>query len=298
MITTVPDTDADFIDQESVKQVHGDRFAARGRPARVGVVMMQKDEIRLLDPWLRYSAFIFGASNLHVLDNGSTDPVVLARLEQAEAEGVRVIRDYNQPEHAANRGAVVTEVLQRLEAEEPFDFLMPLDCSMFIAYLAPDGRVDTSTDGVLNYLNSNHKDDPKILMTRGAFLSLPGFKGFYHFKNTRRCFFASGSVGEVASAYHQGKSRRSDVEGRTALVHFHYRFLPYEFLDAAARADLDRPSEEFAAEGFRNFKGKLAEDAFRKMGEEEYLQFFRKFDRLPIASLRTALRRLGSDIPW
>jgi len=297
MSSTETDDD-DYTDQESVKRVHGGRFANRGRPARVGVVMMQKDETRLLDPWLRYNAVVFGASNLHILDNGSTDPAVLARLEQAEAEGVKVIRDYNQPEHAANRGAVVTEVLRRLEAEEPFDFLMPLDCSMFIAYQAPNGRVDTSTDGVLNYLSSNHKDDPKVLLTRGAYLNLPGFKGFYLFKNTRRCFFASGSVGEISGAYHQAKSRASEAEIRTALVHFHYRFLPYELLDEAARADLDRPSEEFAAEGFRNFKGKLSEGSFRDISEQDYLLFFRKFDRIPISSLRTTLRRLGSDIPW
>lgn len=292
------EADSDFTDQEIVTQVHGGRFAARGRPARVAVVMMQKDQTRLLDPWLRYNAFIFGASNLYILDNGSTDPAVLARLEQAESEGVRVIRDYNRPEHAANRGEIVTGFLRRLEAEEPFDFLMPLDCDMFVAYQAPDGRVDTSTDGVLNYLNSNHKDEAKILMTRGAYLSLPGFKGFYHFKNTRRCFFAAGSVGEVESRYHLGKSRRSEEESRTALVHFHYRFLPYEFLDEAARQELDRPSEEFAAEGFRNFKGKLSANTFQEISEADYLLFFRKFDRMPLASLRTALRKLGSDLPW
>lgn len=297
MSMTVPDDDDDFSDEQVVKQVHADRFASRGRPARVGVVMMQKDEIHLLDPWLRYNAAIFGATNLHVLDNGSTNPTVLARLEQAEADGVKVIRDHATPEDAANRGTIVTNLLRKLEAEEPFDFLMPLDCDAFIAYQAPNGRIDTSTDGVLNYLSTSHKDDPKLLLTRGAYLSLPGFRGFYLFKNTRRCFFASGSVGEVSSLYHQGKSRLSDKEARTPLVHFHYRFRPFEYLDDASLASLDRPNEDYAAEGFRNFKGKLA-GSFRNMPEADYLAFFRRFDRMPISSLRTSLRQLGSDLPW
>ena len=51
--------------------------------ARVACVMMQKDEVHLLEPWLAYHGYLFGFENLYVLDNGSTRPdVLLTRSEE------------------------------------------------------------------------------------------------------------------------------------------------------------------------------------------------------------------------
>ena len=83
----------------------------------------------------------------------------------------------------------------------------------------------------------------------------------------------------------------------TALVHFHYRFPPYPLLDDAARALLDALPETAAAEGLKGFRGKMEGLSFRTMDEAAYHAFFRRFDRVPLASLRTALKRRGCSLP-
>lgn len=63
----------------------------------VACVMMQKDEAILLEPWLTYHGHLFGFSNLHVIDNGSTRADVQAVLHRFAALGVHV--DYSHPSH-------------------------------------------------------------------------------------------------------------------------------------------------------------------------------------------------------
>ena len=296
MSATGPYDDPMFVEERDVRDVHSGRLAVRGRAANVAVVMMQRDEDRMLDPWLRYHAHVFGAGNLHVLDNGSSLPGVRERLERAAAEGVRIVTDYAGPEHAANRGVLIGGLLRELEAEG-FDFLMPLECNAFVAHQAPDGRVGCGPDTVLGHLNADHKDDPRLLLIRGAYLNVPGQPGFYFFKNQRRCFFARGSVGGLDAGLHRGASRRSPEEVLTALVHVHYRFPPYTLLDDAARAALDALRDTAAAEGLKGFKGKAEGMSFAAADEAQYHAFFRRFDRVPLASLKMALKRRGCSLP-
>lgn len=292
------DDDAMFVEQQPVEAVQRERAGQRGRAARVAVVMMQRDEAVLLDPWPRYHVDVFGAASVVVLDNGSTDRGVLERLERAEADGVRVIRDYARPEHAARRGAIVTEVMQGLAPEH--DFLMPLDCAEFVAHQAPDGRIECRADPVLNHLSKEYRDETGLLLIRGSYLNIPGLPGFYVFKNERRCFFAAGALGSLGNGYHEGQTAAGGPEKRTAIIHFHYRFPPFERLTPERRQALDAPPKDYAAEGLRGFRGAAAATggSFATMDQAQYEGFFRRFDRVPLSPLRNALRRLGTDLPW
>ncbi len=298
-VAGLTDDDQMFVEQNEVEAAVLARAAQRGRPVEVAVVMMQRDEALLLDPWLRYHATVFGASNLTVLDNGSTNPGVLQRLEQAESEGVRVIRDYAKPQHAAARGPIITEVLRGLEPGA--DFLMPLDVGEFVAHQAPDGKVDCTPDPILNLLSKELRGTTDLLLIRGSYLNLPGMPGFHVFKNERRCFFARGAFGSIGQGYHDGRTPDGEKakERRTALVHVHYRFPPFADLTEARRRLLDAPAKHYAAEGLRGFRGAAAEaGSFETMDQAQYEAFFRRFDRMPLSSLRNALRRLGSELPY
>lgn len=291
------DDDGMFTEETNVRNVHEERLASRGRPVTVAAVMMQRDEKRLLDPWLRYHAMLFGAENLHVIDAGSTEPSVLRRLEEAEEAGVKVIRDHRSPGAMQRRGEIVTQVMRGLE-QDGVDFLMPLDCAEFVAHMAPTGKIDCAPDPILTYLNTSCRDDARVLMIRGAYMNVPGFRGFYFFKNARRVFFARGSVGSVENGFHAGTSRRSEEVNRVPLIQFQLRFPPFDQLLSSHRQAMDQSNAAYAAEGFRNFKGPLADDGFQKMEEAEYLSFFRRFDRLPLSPLRVALKGVGADLPW
>lgn len=268
------------------------------RAARVACFMMQKNEQTLLDLWLRYHAHIFGAENLFVLDNGSSLPDVKQRLRQAEAEGVTVLWEYNQKEHFETKGKLFRNLMWQLPLDE-FDFVMPMDCDEFVAHQALDGTISCDPEAVTGYLAEKHRGDPRVLVIRGSYFNVPGQPASYFFAGERKCFFAHGMVKALGMGFHQGTSRKSDIEVRTEIVHFHYRYKPFEMFDAHAREKLAARVNQFEADQIKGYKGKGSHLArFLAMGEESYARYFRRFDRMPISSLRAAMRKLGTDLPY
>ncbi len=57
---------------------------------RIACLMMFRDEVLLLKPWLHYHGYLFGFENLYVFDNGSRDETVLATLRQFAKIGANV----------------------------------------------------------------------------------------------------------------------------------------------------------------------------------------------------------------
>jgi len=106
-------------------------------------------------------------------------------------------------------------------------------------------------------------------------------------------------VKALGMGFHQATSKKSSVEVRTEIVHFHYRYKPFELFDAHAREKLAARVAQFEAGDIKGYKGKGSHLArFLAMGEESYARYFRRFDRMPISSLRATLRRLGTDVPY
>ena len=66
--------------------------------------MMQKNEADLLRPWVAYHAYLFGAENLYIFDNGSDDPDVIQQLEYVEGQGVTVDRSHPKEYERKNPG--------------------------------------------------------------------------------------------------------------------------------------------------------------------------------------------------
>jgi hypothetical protein len=50
---------------------------------RIALIMMQKNETILLDPWLRYHEAMIPAQSIFVFDNGSSDLEALRILREA-----------------------------------------------------------------------------------------------------------------------------------------------------------------------------------------------------------------------
>lgn len=271
---------------------------ARLRPARVACFMMQKNERVLLDLWLRYHTAMFGASQLHVFDNGSTDPQVRQRLRRAEADGVRVFWEYKDREHFEKKGEVFRKVMQDL-APEFCDFVMPLDCDEFVAHVGLDGEVSCEADVVSRYLASQHLRDPRVLITRGSYFNVPGEPGLYFFTDERKCFLAHGMVKGLGMGFHQATSKHSTTEVRTEILHFHYRYKPYSMYDEHARQKLAARVADFDAATLKDYKGKGSHmTRFLTRGEESYARFFRRFARIPLVGFQRKLRELGTDIPY
>jgi hypothetical protein len=56
---------------------------------RVACVVMQRNEVNALEPWLLYHAHLFGLENLCVIDHGSADPRVVNTLDCDEFLALR-----------------------------------------------------------------------------------------------------------------------------------------------------------------------------------------------------------------
>ena len=99
----------------------------------VKCVTMQKDEVDLLGPWLRYHGHMFGFENLVVIDNGSTIPSVLETLATYEKVGTIIYRQFSTPEHYHQKGPITADVIRVLDNQCDYDFVIPLDCDEFLA---------------------------------------------------------------------------------------------------------------------------------------------------------------------
>jgi hypothetical protein len=268
---------------------------------RVLAVMMQRDEARLLGPWITWHAALFGAPNLLVLDNGSTDPEVAATLERAEASGVMVLRGFTDKAHFEHKGSVFAGLARRLEALLPHDFFMPLDCDEFIAMQEDDGRVRCEPEAVLGCLVPAFRGDPRSLFTRGSLFNIPGQPDRWFFQNEPKVFFAGGMVENLLMGFHRGTSRAAGGETETPIIHFHLRFRPHAEYVAAARLKLEARVEEFSPRGLQAngvaAGSHLAQYAFTT-GEEYVRRFQMRRDRLFNSAFGRRLAALGLDFAY
>jgi hypothetical protein len=100
---------------------------------------MQKNEGTLLRPFLRYHAALFGAENIYVVDNGSTDLAVIGELAAAEREGVCIDRTHGTIEDYLAKGNIIGDLVKRLDQDEKYDFYILLDCDEFVVLRQGNG---------------------------------------------------------------------------------------------------------------------------------------------------------------
>jgi hypothetical protein len=270
------------------------------RTLRVLCVMMQRDEARLLDPWIGYHAAMFGIENLLLLDNGSRDPAVLARLDRAEREGAMVLRGLGAAYFFEHKGRVFAALTRMVGRLVPHDFFMPLDCDEFVALQHGDGRVTCTGEEMAAALAAGHRDDRRVLMIHGSYFNIPGQPDRWFFINEPKCFFAGGMVRWLHMGFHRGGTEAGEEGAETAVVHFHLRYRPYEEYVASARHKLAARVGEYTPEEVRRSVSggsHMAELMFRT--REEYEQVLQqRRDRVRNAALRLRLEALGLPVPY
>ncbi|GAX85667.1 hypothetical protein CEUSTIGMA_g13082.t1 [Chlamydomonas eustigma] len=102
------------------------------------VFLLTKDEHDLIDDFLSYHVALFGASNVVVVDNGSTHPVAVEALRRHVASGGRAVVDRRPFIDAAQ---FMTEHMRAMSGDA--EFLIPLETDEFIFFPDdPDAVVD------------------------------------------------------------------------------------------------------------------------------------------------------------
>ena len=90
---------------------------------------MVKNEIDVVEYWIKYHGSIFGYNNLHIIDNHSDDGTYEKLLEY-QKEGVHVYRESNYK----LKGVFMTKLIQDTNKEEAYDVAIPMDIDEFIVH--------------------------------------------------------------------------------------------------------------------------------------------------------------------
>ncbi|WP_298216450.1 glycosyltransferase family 2 protein [Acidocella sp.] len=192
---------------------------------RVGCVVMQRNEVNALEPWLLYHAHLFGLENLCVIDHGSADSRVVNTLDWYEGEGLSVLRlpagaDYTR------KGEFVTERLREMERRGGYDFLLPLDCDEFLALRRAAGDYTCRREEILAAL-AIFQGRPEILEVKENLLNILGLPGRFLPLPYQKVFFTAGHLGAVDHGSHTDISGRGAASLATPFVYMHFHHKPW-----------------------------------------------------------------------
>jgi hypothetical protein len=194
---------------------------------RIALIMMQKNETILLDPWLRYHEAMIPAQSIFVFDNGSSDLETLRILREAESRGILVNRSHNQLQDYFARGTIFSEFINHLDRDDPHDFYFPIDCDEFLACKL-NGRLSCSRDDLDRSLSDFIRNDNVLTMPRKYFNS-PYHPNRYTEKDwSRKCFFAQGACATLVDGFHSGTSKAGSDQVETNIIYIELHYKPYQ----------------------------------------------------------------------
>jgi hypothetical protein len=193
---------------------------------RIALLMMQKNERLLLDPWITYHRSLVDPASIFVFDNGSTDPQTLAILEAAEASGVSVNRSFNQQQDYFKCGLIFAETIKQLDNRDPHDFYFAMDCDEFLA-CDQAGRISCSLNDIDQVL-ARFANSRKVLTITHKYANSPYHPNRYS-KITwcKKCFFAKGACASLEHGFHQGCSIAGSEELETGITYIEFHYKPY-----------------------------------------------------------------------
>lgn len=263
---------------------------------KVACIMMQKNEAELLKPWFHYHASIFEASNIYILDNGSTDKMVLSTLQSIESLGANVIYEYNTNHDFERKGDIIGQLITDLD-DGRYDFFMPLDCDEFVAVYDQNGNVSCEKLDIQSELNSNINSKDALVIS-GQLFNCPLNNNLFHYQETRKTFFTKKSFRSLDLGYHWGKSI-SLGEHKTKITHFHFHNKPFSTLIGHAKEKLKSRVDSFEPDYLKTYNG-LGSHMVRYflITEDEYLTQFENLSYIETSSIIDALHKCHEQIPY
>ncbi|GBQ85330.1 glycosyltransferase [Gluconobacter albidus NBRC 3250] len=198
--------------------------------------MMQKNEATLLEPWILWHAAIFGFPSLTVIDNGSTDPAVLEIQSRYEEKGVRIIRDHASHSDFLHKGEVIANIIRQWDAEESYDFAVPLDCDEFLTVFLDQLSLDPD---VIRRQFDYLKQENATFITERLLLNVPEAPDYYRPQIVRRGLFRAHTIVSLDRGFHNPQSIYPNRYVRTPFVYLHLHNRPdYEDIRRFARQKL------------------------------------------------------------
>ena len=113
---------------------------------KIYLFTMVKDEVDIIDDWIRYHGSIFGYKNLFVIDNYSTDGTYERLLEYVNKNKINLYRKSNYK----HKGKYIEKLIRHYCNK--YDFAYPLDIDEFIV-LYQNGQINVSQKEIIDYFN-------------------------------------------------------------------------------------------------------------------------------------------------
>jgi hypothetical protein len=208
----------------------------RDRP-HVRVLMMQKNEGDVLARWLAHYGGLFGFQNLHLIDNGSSDPLTLLLLQEAEKRGATLYHGLTTQHDFQNKGGHFTNIIRHWDKRHDHDFVLPVDCDEILAVFTRHG-LTTDHDEIANELDRLLPIRCALRLDMSLF-NVPDRPGwfcpdrFFH-----KGFLPAGSLDVLDNGQHAPKSRLAEGHVTTRLTYLHFHNRPYEIARQRARSKL------------------------------------------------------------
>lgn len=265
---------------------------------KIACVMMQKNEDELLDKWIKYHSHLFGIENLYLFDNGSTSKKTLDILESYKNTKLNIDLDHATPIDFERKGDIIGSKIKQLEANNNYDFIIPMDCDEFIGTLNGTNNVKCELNDIIKELRL-HDNTTDTLLFKGQLFNSPLDKNYFKFRNDRKCFFRSGTFGSIDVGFHWGKSRLSTGEHRTNLVLFHFHNKPFKILKSHAREKLKLRVKSFEKDELERYKGPgVHMTRYFLVTETEYLREFLQDHFTKNSALSNKFIKLGVGWPY
>ena len=194
---------------------------------RIAMLMMQKNESLLLEPWIRYDTALTAASSIFIFDNGSSDPRAIETLNSAEKAGIRIVREHAKPEDYLNTGTISSQFINQLDTESPHDFYFPIDCDEFLACLTQFGPSFEPED--IEAVLTPYLGSPNVLTIPFKYYNNPYLRNQYTKNdNAQKCFFAQGTCGDLSHGFHEAKTHSGSSQCSTPITYFEFHYKPYQ----------------------------------------------------------------------
>ena len=97
---------------------------------KIHLFTMVKDEVDIVEDWIKYHGKMFGFGNIFVIDNYSTDGTYEILEKYNKEKGMHLIREKNYKE----KGAYMRHLLKDNHVGRECDIGYPLDIDEFICY--------------------------------------------------------------------------------------------------------------------------------------------------------------------
>jgi hypothetical protein len=253
---------------------------------RIACIMMQKNEINLVGPWIRYHTALVGAENLYVFDNGSTEPSVQRCLQEAQAMGVHVDWRYGRQADFFRKGDIFSALIRDLDGHGQHDFYFPLDCDEFLATHVDDGVSMAMVD--LQRALEPHQCSQSVLRISHKYWNNPCRIHHYALNTTsKKCFFARNACVSMDEGFHHGRSRLGEAHEMTDIVYIEFHYRPFRSNQIASRQKLVGLVSDFSRSSLRAYSRKCGPGFHCAnellLSEYDYLRRFLQADESVVA---------------